>query len=251
MNRSRYSRSNSTSPDKSPQRNLPQHHIVEDRYKSYSKAEDFIKHLNNKYTNHLQTVGKRDEAYVKTFRFKLQQPTLDSKFKVSQFPKAKVNQELLEQQELLNAFNQITFDNKSRCSSRQKTRSLVHNKRSNTAKVNFTYRKEKINFNDKCKDCKKLICDCPKDINDTFLKNFLRKHWKSVEKAGIQNSEKKYRQSFTITQNRFYERPETVIDLKKKQARVKIKKAKKELEMDDSLRISPIHINIRENKGGY
>ena len=155
MNRDRYSRSNSTSPDKSPRRNLPLNHRVEDRHRSYSRAEDFIKHLNNKYTNQLQTVGKRDEAYVKTFRFRIQQPIMDSKFKVSQFPKAKVNKELLEQQEILNAFNQVSFESKTRCSSRQKTRSFVQNKRCNTAKVNFSYKKEKIRFDDKCKDCKK------------------------------------------------------------------------------------------------
>lgn len=246
MNRSGYSRSSSVSPEKSPLRNLPQNHIVEDRYKSYSRAEDYIKHLNNIYTNNLQTTGKRDEAYIKTFRFRVQQPSLDSKFKVSQFPKAKVNQELLEQQELLNAFNHITFDNKSRCSSRQKTRSLVNHKRSNTARVNFTYKKEKISFNNKCPDCKKLMCDCPKSIQDTFLKNFLRKHSKSIEKAGIQKSQKHYRKSLTITQNRFYERPETVVDLKRKQLKIKKNLLKKEIELDESLRISPIHINTKK-----
>lgn len=247
MNWSRYSRSNSASPEKSPLRNLPQNHIVEDRYKSYSRAEDYIKHLNNIYTNNLQTTGKRDEAYIKTFRFKLQQPSLESKYKVSQFPKAKVNQELLEQQELLNAFNHISFDNKSRCSSRQKSRSFVGHKRSNTARVNFTYRKEKISFADKCSDCKKSACDCPKNIQDTFLKNFLRNHSKSIEKAGIQKSEKKYKKSLTITQNRFYERPETVVEIKRKQVKIKKNQIKKELELDESLRISPIHINSKKN----
>ena len=99
------------------------------------------------------------------------------------------------------------------------------------------------------KTVKKITCECPKDINDKFLKKFLQKHWKNVEKARIPSSKKKHRQSFTVTQNQFYERPETVIDLKNKQGKISIKKPVKDLELDDSLKISPISIKIRGNKG--
>ena len=251
MIRTHYTRSDSSSPEKSPPRNLPSNHLIEDRFKSYSKVEDYIRHLTNIYHNKISTKQTRDEAYFNTSRFRAQTPSDHSRFKVSQFPKSKVNQELLNQQEVLNAFNHLSLESKSRCSSRQRTRHLAITKRSKTARFDFSYKKEKIVLAEKCQECKKLACSCSKKVNDSFLKNLLRKHCKSLEKARVELSPKKHRQSFSITQSRNAERPEMVVEVKRKIER-KVKKRRThtrlDFEFDRSLMISPVHIEFRERR---
>jgi predicted Zn-ribbon and HTH transcriptional regulator len=237
-------RSNSEAGDISPTRNLPSSHQIEDRYKSYSRVEDYIKHMTNIYTTQIINSRTHDEAYLNTTRFRAQTPSDHSKFKVSQFPKAKVNQELLEQQEVLNAFNQPSFESRSRCSSRQRSRNIVLPKRSKTARLEFSYKKEKISLPEKCPECKRNVCDCPKRIQDSFLKKMLRKHSRSLEKSRISLSPKKERKSLMVVTGRTSP-AHPVIELKGKN-KIWKRKVKKNVDNDISLIVSPVQFESKE-----
>jgi hypothetical protein len=182
------SRYESLSPNKSPPRGLPDHHFIENRYKSYNRAEDYIKHLNNIYYSNLITSGVHDQAYCNSYKFRFQEPKENASYKVSSFPKSKVNQELLEKQDLINAFNHISFEPRPKTRPRPKSTILPGHRRSSTEKNFFRYKMFKILPDDKCPDCHKGVCQCPKVIKDNFLKIMLKKQKKiiaKIQKGGV------------------------------------------------------------------
>lgn len=176
-------RSNSSSPNKSSSQALPEKHIIQDRYRSYHKAEDYIKHLNNIYNSHIVTAGVYDEAYLNSHQFRTQEPKENSKYKVSQFPRSKVNQELLEKQELFNAFNHISFESRPKSKMRPRSTMTGSHRRSITEKTSFSYKQVKQVLSKKCKECHKDPCQCQQVVKDNFLKNVLKRHMKMKQKA--------------------------------------------------------------------
>ncbi|OMJ94876.1 hypothetical protein SteCoe_1905 [Stentor coeruleus] len=176
-------RSNSSSPNKSSSQALPEKHIIQDRYRSYHKAEDYIKHLNNIYNSHVVTAGVYDEAYLNSHQFRTQEPKENSKYKVSQFPRSKVNQELLEKQELFNAFNHISFESRPKSKMRPRSTIAASHRRSITEKTSFSYKQVKQVLSKKCKECHKDPCQCPQVVKDNFLKNVLKRHMKMKQKV--------------------------------------------------------------------
>lgn len=267
MNNSKFSaRSNSSSPNKSPTRGLPETHIIQDRYRSYHRAEDYIKHLNNIYNTHVASTGVYDEAYFNAHQFRIQEPHDYGKYKVSQFPRSKVNQELLEQQEIFNAFNHISLE--ARPKSKMRPRSTMNgtHRRSVTEKTSFSYKQVKHILNQKCEECRKIPCQCPKDIKDNFLKNVLKRHKKVMQKANngspygnlnnrkslyiIKNNDKK-----TLTPSRsdtYDELRHRTISWSKKNEKIIMKPSRKKrtpmsptYPIEPSLCISPISISQR------
>ena len=182
QNRRSFSGSESLSPNKSPIRSLPESHIIENRYRSYHRAEDYIKHLNNIYNSHVVTSGIYDEAYYNTYKFRLQPPIENALYKVSQFPRSKIDKELLKQQELINAFNHISYENKSKNKPRPKSTLPQSYKRHSRERSSFSYKQVKLQVNDKCENCHKNVCQCQRQIKDNFLKSIMKKQLKIVEK---------------------------------------------------------------------
>lgn len=259
------SRSNSSTPNKSSPRGLPESHIIQNRYQSYHRAEDFIKHLNKKYNSNIISSGIYDDAYYKSFKFKRQEPQEISLFKVSQFPKAKVNQELLEQQEILNAFNTIISESRPQSKSRPRSTIPVH-KRSRTEKTSFSYQKTKLSFSEKrekCEKCQKKDCTCPKKIKDKFLKTILKKHLRALQKASsISVYGKARKNKYTaenkekcVLKNTTFDEPNCKsTDSKHKVAKKFLKSpGKKDPEvsrstLDQSIKILPLSLSQRKSK---
>ena len=256
-------RSESPSPIKSG-KILPNNHFIQERYKSYNRAEDYIKHLNNIYNSHVVTSGKYDEAYYNSYKFRLQEPKENSKFKVSQCPKAKVNQELLEKQEIINAFNHITYESRPHTRPRPKSTIPSRHKRSSTEKASFTYKQAKLIDNEKCENCHKIVCLCPKVIKDNFLNAMMKKQRKIMEKlsrnsfGGYRNSEfivnlKDNSIVFPGRSNTYENFTGRRISLKKKSTKVLKKNQKKELfspfsPFESSISISPVNLMYRKQK---
>ena len=261
-NKRNLSDSESSSPNRSPTRCLPESHIIHDRYKSYHRAEDYIKHLNNIYNTNAVSSGVYDEAYIKSHKFRMQQSAENSIYKTSQFPIAKINKELLQQQEILNAFNQISFE---RPKSRPRPTSTLSKtyKRSITQRNSFSYKQVNLLLTDKCDNCHKCICQCSKDINDHFLKAIMKKHMKVIEKIKNNSGNKKMNTGLSIVdtkdikisperRNTYYDSYDRQISLNKAYKNTSFHNFHKKTFtnspnsiMEYSLNISPLSINKR------
>ncbi|OMJ66263.1 hypothetical protein SteCoe_36954 [Stentor coeruleus] len=268
INTKTITRSNSSSPSKSSSQALPEKHIIQDRYRSYHKAEDYIKHLNNIYNSHVVTAGVYDEAYLNSHHFRTQEPKENSKYKVSQFPRSKVNQELLEKQELFNAFNHISFESRPKSKMRPRSTMAAIHRRSVTEKTSFSYKQVKQILSKKCKECHKDPCQCPQVVNDNFLKNILKRHMKMKQNTSetkpygiikdfhtINSNEKAV---FTQSKSETYdELRNKAISLAKKTEKMLFKsiiKKKSNISqvsfIEQSLCISPINITQRSSSRG-
>jgi hypothetical protein len=255
------SRSLSSSPHKSATSSLPETHIIQDRYRSYHRAEDYIKHLNNVYNSHVVTSGVYDEAYFSAFQFKSQEPKLNAKFKVSQFPRSKVNEELLQQQELVNAFNHI--GNEERPKSRARPRSTIPRtvRRDSVDRTFFSYKKVRRLENEKCDECGKSNCQCLKMVQDNFLKKALKKHLKIRQKSengsdyGLKPNRpnvfvlEKREKSFLLKEGERDGKEKISLNSKTEKHFTRVNKrinASMRMGIEDSLNISPVNISHRE-----
>lgn len=251
----------SISPNKSPLRSLPETHIIQDRYKCYDRAADYIKHLTKIYNTQVANSGVYDQAYYNSYKFRVQEPKDQAKFKVSQFPKAKINQELLEQQEIFNAYNQISSE-RPKHRSRPKSTVPQSHSRSNTEKNSFSYKQVKLSVSDKCENCHKIVCKCNKPVIDEFLQAILTKQKKNLEKinqgsVGEKLKAKKSeiiknRNSFRVRASTFDDNSEKVFAAKRKSANFQKKSPLKDNELspgctfDHSLSISPVNMFYRK-----
>ena len=257
--------SEASSPNRSPLRGLPDTHIIQDRYRSYHRAEDYIKHLNNIYNTQVVTAGIYDEAYFNSYKFRQQNPTENSKFKVSQFPKSKINPELLEQQEIINAFNHITLENRPRTRNRPKSTVPQTHHQSGTDRNSFSYKQVKIEACEKCKDCHKIACKCSKIIRDEFLDKMLKKQNKiknrildgslygSTRKSQVIVEQLKRKSFGPLRSNTYDEMTESCTSIRKKTVKLYFKSPLKKEEVSpdshfaQSLSISPVNMSYRRD----
>jgi hypothetical protein len=182
-NKRRAGKSASESPPKSSGVLLPETHIVQDRYSSYSKAAPFIKHLHKKYLSEIAPTAVNDEAFKSTYKFQFQVPGSENKYRTSQFPKAKVCTELLTKQEMLNAYNTIGNDAKSRRKARNRTMTANNSRIHKKDQKFISYKTVNFDQEEKCKECGKRNCRCKNEVHDSFLEEAMKKHLELVQRT--------------------------------------------------------------------
>jgi hypothetical protein len=79
-------------------------HIVETRYASYERANDYIKHITKVFDTTLQKSAEYDSSCVESLNFKAKLPQINGKYKISCFPNAHISKEITTKIALINAY---------------------------------------------------------------------------------------------------------------------------------------------------
>jgi hypothetical protein len=178
-------RSNSVSPVRNQGYSNDASYFNE-RYKSYSRVEGYIKHLNNIYHSQIVNYGTFDQAYESTSKFRTQTPPTDSIFKVSHFPRTS------------NHFPKPSQVPRSKSTSKPKKKSSVIQ----TTRASISISKEKINLEERCFKCFKFPCLCVKLSQVSIFQSLLAKKLIFLKKPkeklhSKENSSKVHRKSLT------------------------------------------------------
>lgn len=153
---------------------------LKERYRSYSRVEEYVKHMSNVFNSQVVNYGEYDEVHEKISKFRTQTPLIDPKFKVSHCP-YKVNEIfkiMYSQKET--SIKSKEFRSNSILKKRIKKKSKVN--RSETHKKSFRSDKEKIMLQERCFRCFKIQCSCSKMMKNSFLNNLMRKSQEREQK---------------------------------------------------------------------
>ena len=160
-----------------PQKPLSKNHLTEKRFKPYSNASSYIKHLKNLY-NLFEKANTPLRANKSTKKLQKQSP-IGTDYKVSVLPRSNISRELEVKKDLFNKFTNL--DKTRAMKSRHFTRSTTPVAK----KPNYLMELEDLHeFRNlihsiltekgkKCGDCKKSVCECIEKTKDVFLKKMI------------------------------------------------------------------------------
>lgn len=176
------------------QKPLSKNHLTERRFKPYSNASSYIKHLNNLY-NLFEKANSPFHGYSSIKKLNKQSPIITD-YKVSLLPRSHISRELEVKKDLLNKFTSLdkirTEKNKNyarsatpvtkkpkylmELSDLHEFRNLIHSILTEKGK--------------KCEDCKKNVCECIEKTEDLFLKKMInygvfRRKTRKVKENGV------------------------------------------------------------------
>jgi len=159
----------------------PDHQIfLKERYRSYSRVEGYVKHMNSIFHSQMMHNGEYDEVHEKISKFKTQTPLNDPKFKVSHYPyKGNDSWKIIDSQKEI-IIKKKEFRSNSILKKRTKKKSKVNSTQSHKKKLRPN--QEKIMLQERCFRCFKIQCSCTKMMKNSFLNKFLRKSQESKEK---------------------------------------------------------------------
>lgn len=145
---------------------------LKSRYRSYSRVEGYIKHMNNVFYGNISNYGQYDEVHQKVSQFRTQTPLMESKFKVSHFPCTKPDN-FSHKKEVIDIKSQ-----EIRCKTnvRQRSKKNCKSKKNEINKSSFLSNQKKTPVQEKCSKCFKVQCSCNKLLKNSFLKNILHKN---------------------------------------------------------------------------
>ena len=157
-------------------KHLSKDHQTEKRFKAYSKASAFVRHMHNKYDLHRGS--SPDEASATTKCFKQQTPT-NFEFKVSLLPRSQITDELKKRKEMLNNFQQLGSKRHTKRYFPTRSATPLPKKHKDRQEVKSPLGQLRL-FSDiknehrrKCEDCRRFICECIDKTQDDFLKEIL------------------------------------------------------------------------------
>lgn len=144
---------------------------LKERYRSYSRVEGYVKHMNNAFYGQMQNNALYDEVHEKISRFRTQTPLIQSKFKVSHFPSTKFENLSFKKEN-----DTRSQENRFKTNVRQRSKKYCKVKRNEINRISFLSNQKKISMPEKCSRCFKVQCSCNKLFKNSFLKNILRKN---------------------------------------------------------------------------
>jgi hypothetical protein len=140
-------------------KDVPKNHNIEVRYKSYDRANEYIKHLIRVFDNSLQKSAEYDSSCLQSLNFKSKLPQVNGKYKISMFPTVQINKEVLKKIDLINAYNSIceTPVSRYKINSRYKNAGLSPTKIEGSSIKKIKNPSKSYSF---CTKCNFLVCVC-------------------------------------------------------------------------------------------
>lgn len=137
-------------------------HIIEARYASYERANDYIKHITKVFDNTIQKSKDYDSVCVESLNFKAKLPQINGRYKISSFPNVHISQEIIKKIAMINAYCKISEIKVSKSKFRPKSTLFLDsptNKNYTDKDVSLNYTSLSKNYCLKCK-FSETNCQC-------------------------------------------------------------------------------------------